>query len=720
MALDSQIEAVYGLAGGYEWAGTGFMGYALLAELTQIPEFRIPCEMIAKEMTRKWGKITSIGEASKGAEVKKAKKIKAIEAEFERLGVQEAFRWAFEKDQMFGRSQIWLDMGVTEGPELLSPLDPAIKVAKGSLKGLRLIEPLWTYPNKYNSNDPLDPNFYRPETWYVMGKEVNSTRFLSFNSRPMPDILKPAYMFGGISLIQMMWLCVDNWLRTRQSVSDIIHAFSTFVLMTDLGQAMTPGDADALAARAEMFNVGRDNLGLMIVDKTKEDFKNVSAPLSGLDKLQAQSQEHMAAVAGAPLVVLFGISPSGLNATAEPELLVFESKIAGDQERVGTPNMRKLLEVVQMSLFGSIDPDIGWTWTPLRELDEEKLANVRKVKAEVAGSNIDHGITSAEEERRVLAADEDSPYASLNVEEIPVPAESDQDDDEEDADHEPSDAPDAHLRDARLPHSEAEDSVEFKESDHPRSENGQFGPGSGGNLSETGAYGAQKNPGNTSDTPGIRATNHVSPANAATLKAYTGSSYRAINGHLRGGKTLGEADQHHIQQLDEMLGSASMPETTTVYRGLGSLAVEQLLGPERKVKAGQVLTDAGFPSTSINDGVARQFMNVNPKNIMMSVKVPKGSKAMDISKYSDDPNEKETLIARGAKFKVIKYDHKARKLEVELLPHDYEPANGKKKNGMDGAVDEAPSKDQDKFAYADASGLSISDGDENGKEFDLN
>lgn len=58
-------------------------------------------------------------------------------------------------------------------------------------------------------------------------------------SRPVPDMLKPAYNFGGLSLVQIAEPYVNNWLRTRDSVGDMLHSFSLSGIMTDMSQALT-------------------------------------------------------------------------------------------------------------------------------------------------------------------------------------------------------------------------------------------------------------------------------------------------------------------------------------------------------------------------------------------------------------------------------------------------------------------------------------------------
>ncbi len=90
----------------------------------------------------------------------------------------------------------------------------------------------------------------------------------------------------------------------------------------------------------------RDNRGLQIVDKETEELNNVSTLLTGLSKLQAQSQEHIAAISGIPLVKLLRITPSGLNASSEGEIRSFYDKIEAFQEDVIRQPIQKILEII--------------------------------------------------------------------------------------------------------------------------------------------------------------------------------------------------------------------------------------------------------------------------------------------------------------------------------------------------------------------------------------
>ena len=403
--------------------GITFLGYPYLSELSQRPEYRRPSETIARHMLRKGFKLQATGEEDK------TDRLQELQAELDRLKVSDTLLRMVELDGFFGRSQVYLDTGHGDDrDELVTPLTlTPEKIGRKSLKRLVVIEPIWTYPSRYNATDPLDPNYYRPDAWLVMGKEIHRSRLLTMVARPVPDMLKPAYQFGGVSLTQMLKPYVDNWLRTRQSVSDLLHSFSTMVVSTNLEAVLSgaTGAGQDLLSRLQLFNVTRDNQGLLVLDKNTEAFDNVAAPISGLDHLQAQAQEHMCAVTGIPLVVAFGITPSGLNATSEGELQCFDDWIEALRESVVDPVLTHVIKAVMLSLWGEIDLGITHRWESLRTPTPKELSELRKTDVDADCSLIDHGVLLPDEVRNRLAADDDSPYAALDLaKEIPSQEES--------------------------------------------------------------------------------------------------------------------------------------------------------------------------------------------------------------------------------------------------------------------------------------------------------
>ena len=533
----------YGL-GSLQGEGLAWLGYPYLAELAQRPEYRRISETLAREMTRQWVKLTAKGEEDK------SDKLAVLDAAMTKFRVQEAFRRGAELDGFFGRGQVYIDTGATNNPdELATPLtvDPR-KIRTGGLKGLKVIEPVWTYASGYDTANPLSEHFYRPQAWFVMGKKLHRSRLLTFIGRELPDLLKPAYGFSGLSMSQMARPYVDNWIRTRQSVSDLLHSFSVSGIKTDMEAVLAGGGGQDMLNRIEMFNAYRDNGGMMLLNQATEEFFNVATPLGTLDHLQAQAQEQMASVSGIPLVKLLGITPSGLNAclpgdtmiatdrgqvkirdvttndlvltrkgwapltfsgvtkyakelieiktanktllctgnhpiwlpevgefvpaenvlrgdcllligeklnsdeglvvgvkrvpasewvydlTVEPghlpeffangilthnssdgEVRVFYDSIAAYQEHLFRPHLKRVLDIIQLSELGEIDPDISFTFNPLWEVNEKEIADIREINSRVDIAYAEAGVLAPEDIRATLAAEGEGRYSAVDL-----------------------------------------------------------------------------------------------------------------------------------------------------------------------------------------------------------------------------------------------------------------------------------------------------------------
>jgi phage-related protein (TIGR01555 family) len=402
------------------YPGGGFPGFAYLSQLATRAEYRAFASTMSTELTREWIEFTS----SQDDDSDSADKIKAIEEEFKRLNVRGVIQRAAEHDCYFGRAQIFIDIsGVDRKTPLI--LDPRT-IPVGSLERLATVEAIWTTPSAYNALDPAAPDFYKPSSWFMLGQEVHASRLMTVVTRPLPDMLKPAFNFSGMSLSQLAEAYVDNWLRTRQSVADLINNFSITALATSMDQVLQGDDDGAdVFARAELFTRTRSNKGLMLLDKEREEIVQVNTPLSGLHELQAQSQEHMCSVSRMPAIVLTGISPSGLNASSDGEVRIFYDWIAAQQEAYWREPLETILKVVQLSLFGEIDPDIGLEFVPLYQMTPEQEAEIRLSDSQADCAYVAAGIIDPSEVRDRLAKDPNSGYMGLDADAVIVQPELD-------------------------------------------------------------------------------------------------------------------------------------------------------------------------------------------------------------------------------------------------------------------------------------------------------
>jgi hypothetical protein len=391
----------------------GFPGYPYLALLALRVEYRNMAAALANEMTREWIEFTSsetAGEATKD-------KITELEHAFRELDIQAKIRKAFEDDAFFGTGQILVNIN---GADVQMPMVISPKtIKKDSLDGFNKVEPIWTTPLMYNALDPSRKDFYNPSGWWVMGQRWDATRMLRIVTRPVPDIFKPAFNFSGISLSQLVEPYVNNWLRTRQSVSDLINNFSILSLKTAMDQVLTGGDdGTSLFARIKLFTATRSNKGVMVLDKDREELEQLAVPLGGLHELQAQAQEQLCTASRIPSVIMTGVSPSGFGNVAEGEMGAWRDWIRANQEAHARNPIETILKIVQLSMYGSIDPEIGITFNPLYQMTEEQLSTIRMNDSTRAGNLIDRGVIDPQEEREKLARDPESGYTGLDIDKV--------------------------------------------------------------------------------------------------------------------------------------------------------------------------------------------------------------------------------------------------------------------------------------------------------------
>lgn len=414
----------------------GFPGYPYLAMLATRAEYRAMASTLATELTREWITITSTETAGDATKQKCTELMKALDD----LGAQQVIRHAAEHDAYYGCGHVFVDIIGQDRSKPLIVSDktiPMVGVDNVSKKiRVKAVEPMWTTPSGYNSIDPGAPDFYKPPVWFMLGQQVSADRLLTIVTRPLPDMLKPAFNFGGMSLSQLAEPYVENWLRTRQAVADLIDNYSTTAIKTNMGSTLNDesDDGSSLMDRVELFTATRSNKGLMTLDFDTEDLVQVNTPLGGLHELQAQALELLCVVSREPSVILTGIEPSGLNASSEGSIKVFFDWIAAVQEAYWWAPIDTIIKILQLMMYGSIDPDITWSFVSLFQMTPAELAEIRAKDAASASAYVAAGAIDGEDIREKIARDPDSGWQGLELDKeiAPLPGTDTDDEDTDD------------------------------------------------------------------------------------------------------------------------------------------------------------------------------------------------------------------------------------------------------------------------------------------------
>lgn len=403
LAMDSTpYDVLNSMSIGNEYSG--FRGYPILATMSQQVEYANMHTVMADEMTRNWIEVKSTEEGDEFIDL--------MEDALEKYDVKRLIHEAVKQDSMFGVAHVYIDVGANQDDvELGKPLffDPR-KIPKGSLKGLRVVDPTWIYPAMYNTRWPLAPDFYKPQAWFVMGQTVHESRFIDIISRPVPDILKPSYNFGGLSLTQLMEDYVCDWREAKKNVIKVIRTLRMRALKTDMDARLSePGQFDK---RMKLHNATESNFGFWAIDLT-EDLLHTQTSLSELSNLLSNYQDQMCIPARITNLKLLGNAPAGLNASGEGELETWHETISGMQERDIRRALENIFKIIQLSEFGELKPNIYFEFKPLDEISEKEKAEIAEIRVRTVTTASDSMLVNSEEGRDALSSIEGAGFENL-------------------------------------------------------------------------------------------------------------------------------------------------------------------------------------------------------------------------------------------------------------------------------------------------------------------
>lgn len=383
---------------------SGFRGYPQLAAMSQQVEYSNMHSVFADEMTRNWIEVKSRKEGDP--------EIEAMELALIKYDVKRLIHEAVKQDSQYGVAHIYIDTGAKTDDELEKPLflDPR-KIPKGSLKGLRVVDPTWIYPAMYNTQWPLDENFYKPSAWFVMGKTVHESRFNDIVSRPVPDILKPSYNFGGLSLTQLMEDYVVDWRDAKKNVIKILRTVRMRGLKTDMEARLQ--DTNQFDKRLRLAEKYQDNFGLWALDNS-EELIHMQTSLSELSNLLSNYQDQLCIPSRITNLKLLGNAPAGLNASGDSELDTWHETVSGYQDGNLRRPLENIFKIIQLSEFGEIKEDIYFEFNPLDEVSEKERAEIIKIRIDAVAVAADSQLVSSEEARDALKGIKDAGFENLD------------------------------------------------------------------------------------------------------------------------------------------------------------------------------------------------------------------------------------------------------------------------------------------------------------------
>ena len=403
-----------------------FMGYGALQQLAQNSLIRTCISIPCKDMLRgeiKFSVDRRDLEDDKDPTIiddENAETIAKVDEAFKKHDLKKKLLKALELDGYEGGAFIFIDTGV-RGNELALPLNISNKseeLQSSRPLSFKVIDPINVFAGVYNSSDPLENNYFEPETWNILGTQVHKSRLIKIVSNDVPLLLKPNYNFLGIPQAQLLWDYVAHFNQNRESTNKLLNKFSLLVFKSNLNDILNGGLSDDLDRRMDYLTEKRNNDSTLLIDKESEDVINITTPISGVTDVVKQSLEMLAVASHIPAVILFGQSPSGFNATGESDLNNYANLIETKKEELLRPTLNTILECIRIHDTECESPikfDFVLFDTSKQLLEEQR----QKTEAEKLATYLQAGVLGVEEVRQKLANDPNSGLSYIDASELP-------------------------------------------------------------------------------------------------------------------------------------------------------------------------------------------------------------------------------------------------------------------------------------------------------------
>jgi len=430
--FQNSTKAAFGLTGQnmpdnqlWWYASQGFIGYQLCAILAQNWLIEKACVVPGRDAMRTGYEIKVSGGVPAGPQV-----IKAITDADKRYRLNRNCVEFVKFGRVFGIRIAMFVVDSADPQYYEKPFNPD-GVTPGSYKGINQIDPYWTAPELSTeaASNPRAIDFYEPTFWLINGARVHKSHLVIMRGAEVPDILKPTYLYGGVSVPQRIFERVYAAERTANEAPLLALSKRSRVMYTNLGKAMANPLKllQTLSDRAERLN----NFGTDVVDLKDDKVEHHDTTLTDMAPVTMMEYQLVAAGANMPATKLLGTTPIGFNSSGQYEEDSYHEELESIQTHDLTPLIDRHHLLQWLSDIQPMFPELPRSlrveheWNPTDSLSTKEKAEVNKIKAETGKILSESGAIDGIDERARITNDNGSGYTGLPE----VQAEPDEDGD---------------------------------------------------------------------------------------------------------------------------------------------------------------------------------------------------------------------------------------------------------------------------------------------------
>lgn len=441
------------------FATQGFIGFQACAILCQNWIINKACAQPPKDAIRPSYELSYVTTDEESLDKDFLSEITDISNDCKGFDIKEVAKTFAEKKRQFGQILAYpiVDDVDYEQPFNIDGIKP------NSYKGMTVVDPIWYQAilDEEAISDPTSLRYFKP-TYFQLpsGKKIHYSWCIFATNGDMPDVLKPTYRWGGYPVPQLIYQRVYSAERVANEAPML--AQSKRLLVADINVNSYFANPQQTEKQLQVLSNFRDNWGVM-TKRPGDSVQQIDTSLTDLDEVIMTQYQLVAAAASIPATKLLETQPKGFNSTGDYEDDQYKLTLVSIQEDDFVPLLDFHYALLSKSKYGIVrDYTINF-----KEIDtptEKERAEINEIKARTDSTYVQAGVISPDEVRDSLVKDPNSGYNNLTGE---APEEEEINFFEEQEGN------------GEIQQDPFSLDKEWKEEEHPRKDNGQFGEGNG-------------------------------------------------------------------------------------------------------------------------------------------------------------------------------------------------------------------------------------------------
>lgn len=213
------------------------------------------------------------------------------------------------------------------------------------------------------------------------GETVHKSRVMRLKGLSAPSFIRPRLRGWGFSVVEALVRSLNQYLKAQALSFEVLDEFKVDVykIKNLVNTLLSPQASQKVNERIQQTNYNKNYQNAIVMD-SEDDWDHKQLSFAGLAEAMEGIRIQVASDMRMPLIKLFGVAASGLNASDESGIEVYNSMVESQVRNKIKYDILRMCEIKCQKLFGFVPDDISLAFKPLRVMSAEQEENVKTQK----------------------------------------------------------------------------------------------------------------------------------------------------------------------------------------------------------------------------------------------------------------------------------------------------------------------------------------------------